>query len=177
MEEIEIWKPIEDYEGIYEVSNFSNVKSLGNGKTRKEKILKQGKVGEKRKQYFGVNLWKDGKRKSVRVHILSATAFIPNPLNLPQVNHLDNNPLNNHVSNLKWVTNRENAIHGHTFFKRSSKFTGVCFDKRDGKYEARIMINGKSHYLGRFCCEIEAAESYQQAFKLITNNLNTIGLL
>ena len=94
----EVWKDIQDYEGFYQVSNLGRIKSLGNSKTRKEKILKP----IYHKQYYQITLSKNNIRIQYRVHRLVAEAFIPNPDNLPQVNHKDENKLNNYVDNLEW---------------------------------------------------------------------------
>lgn len=98
----ELWKDIKDYEGLYQISNLGRVKSLRFGK---EKILKYGKSG---KGYFFVNLCKNGEYKSYIVHRLIAKAFIPNPENLPEVNHKDENKQNNCVENLEWCTHKYN---------------------------------------------------------------------
>ena len=112
----EIWKQIKGYEGHYEVSNFGNVKSIkrivnGNKrqkiKTIPEKLLAKRKIGE----YLAVILAKERHNKSFLVHRLVAINFIPNPENKKEVNHLDSNPSNNHVSNLNWATISENRDH------------------------------------------------------------------
>lgn len=113
----EVWKDIEGYENLYQVSNLGNVKSLNYNKTGTEKILKPAKHS---KGYFQVQLWKDGKMKTFFVHRLVAQAFIENPLNLPQVNHRDENPQNNHKSNLEFCDARYNNSYG-TRIKRISK--------------------------------------------------------
>lgn len=102
---IEEWRPIEGYEN-YQVSNYGRVKSLGNDKTRKEKILKQGK---KKDGYLQVNLYKEGKMKPFLVHRLVATAFLDNPSNLHCVNHKDEDKTNNCVENLEWCTHQYNS--------------------------------------------------------------------
>lgn len=109
---MEIWKDIEGFEGKYQVSNFGRVKSLpkytysrGYPQLRKEKILKPGYTGKSR-CYATVRL-NDG--HSYKVHRLVAQAFIPNPDNLPLINHKDENPKNNHVNNLEWCTNSYNV--------------------------------------------------------------------
>lgn len=101
---IEIWKDIEDYEGIYQVSNLGRVKRVTSGR-----ILKGNKD---RKGYLLVGLYKHSIRCSKQIHRLVAQAFIPNTENKPQVNHIDENKINNMVSNLNWMTAKENMNHG-----------------------------------------------------------------
>ena len=103
---IEEWKPICGYEGLYEVSNMGQVKSL---KFDKEKILKQGKM---KNDYLFVNLYKDGIMKRFLVHRLVASAFIDNPNNYPTVNHNNEVKTDNRVSNLCWMDYSQQQIHG-----------------------------------------------------------------
>jgi hypothetical protein len=94
---MEIWKEIEGYEGLYEVSNLGRIKSLPKGKfsRKSEMILK-----ERKHPYKFVNLCKEGKVSTKSIHRIVATTFITNPLNKPAVNHIDCNPSNNNVSNV-----------------------------------------------------------------------------
>ena len=107
----EEWRDIEGYEGLYSISNFGRVKSLNYYNTGKEKLLKQGKTGRD-KDYYSVALSKNGKLKSYLVHRLVAITFIPNPDNLPQVNHKDEDKSNNCVENLEWCDNNYNSNYG-----------------------------------------------------------------
>ena len=100
----EIWKDIEGYEGEYQISNYSRVKSF---KWGFPKILKPELCGV----YLAVHLLLNGKPQHFSVHVLAARAFIPNPENKPLVNHVDGNKLNCHISNLQWVTPAENLEH------------------------------------------------------------------
>lgn len=120
----EIWKPIKGYEGLYEVSNLGRVKSiqrpsLYRGKyTRiiKERILKPNL---KKEGYLDVHLRDRGRDHFFKIHRLVAIAFIPNPDNLPQINHIDENKLNNRVENLEWCTAHYNGNYGTINLRRS----------------------------------------------------------
>ena len=104
---VEIWKDILGYEGLYQVSNLGNVMSFW-GKT--PKLLRAGKSSS---GYLFVILSNHNKsRKNFKIHRLVAQAFLPNPNNYPQVNHKDENPLNNNVSNLEFCTQQYNNQYG-----------------------------------------------------------------
>ncbi len=105
---LEIWRDVIGYEGLYQVSNLGNVKSLGNEFSRKERLLK---LSFQSKGYLTVVLQKDAKRKMVLVHRLVAEHFILNIYNKPQVNHINGIKTNNRVENLEWVSHRENLDH------------------------------------------------------------------
>lgn len=114
----EVWKDIKGYEGLYQISNLGRVKSLKrfntNNANTKDRILKPSLD---RKGYLHVVLCKNNKRYNKTLHRLVAEAFIENPENKPQVNHIDEDKTNNRVSNLEWMTNKENRNHG-TAIKR-----------------------------------------------------------
>lgn len=103
------WKDITDYEGIYQVSNLGEVRSLNYRGTGKTRIIKQdtGRRGERK-----VRLYKNNKYKNFQVHRLVAIHFIPNPNKLPQVNHKDENTSNNLWTNLEWCTSKYNCNYG-----------------------------------------------------------------
>lgn len=126
---IEEWKDVVGYEGLYQVSNLGRVKRLPKQlryevkdsregfrnqgvydvvTNLKEKILKNTYVD---KGYLAVGLRKDMVTKNIRVHRLVAIAFIPNPENKPEVNHMDGVKGNNRLDNLEWVTGKENNDH------------------------------------------------------------------
>lgn len=104
----EIWKPIEGTNGVYEVSNTGKVRSNNYNNTHTTKELKQ-RID--RYGYPCIHYSVNGKRIYSTVHRLVATAFIPNPCEYPAVNHKDANKENNNVSNLEWVTNKQNTEH------------------------------------------------------------------
>ena len=113
----EIWKEIPGYEGYYEISNVGRVRSLTRTITCKDgrQYTMKGDIkflSLNNKGYYMVNLYKNDKGKKVFVHRLVAEAFIPNPNNLPVVNHKDENPLNNNVDNLEWCTQKYNINYG-----------------------------------------------------------------
>ena len=112
----EIWKDIEGYENKYQISNLGRVKALDYRRTKKEKILDS----RNNKGYKAIALWNNSKRKVFLIHRLVANAFIPNPNKFPQINHKDENKLNNCVDNLEWCTQFYNNIYG-TRLQRVSK--------------------------------------------------------
>ena len=111
-----IWKPVSGFEGIYEVSNMGDVRSLDRYVLRSDGI-KQFKKGValthtiNQDGYPTVHLSKDGMSKRIAVHILVATEFVDNPNNCPEVNHIDFNRANCKWDNLEWVTHRDNILH------------------------------------------------------------------
>ena len=127
--ETEIWKPKKDYEGLYEVSNFGRVKSLGNGNSNnsKERVLKPVKV---KGGYLQVHLSKNGKRKMFLVHRLVAEAFIPNTDNLPFINHKDEDKTNNSVENLEWCTREYNNNYGTRTLRANKTLTNGKLSKK-----------------------------------------------
>ena len=126
----EIWKPVKDFEKVYMISNFGNIKRLEkiiirkNPKnkntlikyTYKEKLLslKNDKDG-----YKFIILCDNGRRKVSRIHRLVAEAFLDNPNNYPIINHKDENKSNNHIDNLEWCTIKYNTNYKNSILKRS----------------------------------------------------------
>lgn len=115
----EEWRDVVGFEGIYQVSNYGRVKSLPRvvrkgGKTG-EVLTKEMQLTPRQDQngYTRVYLNENGRTRFMPVHRLVAKAFIPNPDNKPQVNHIDGNKSNNCVSNLEWCTNSENQKHAY----------------------------------------------------------------
>lgn len=125
----EIWKQIDGFEN-YEVSNLGNVRNtifINNICEKKQnKILKQHLQNS---GYLKTTLRKEKKQYNKTIHRLVAKAFIPNPNNLPQVNHIDGNKQNNCVDNLEWCTQKENMKHA---FK-----TGLCKAQALGKFGSK----------------------------------------
>ena len=122
----EIWKDIKDYEGRYQVSNLGRVRSFFYGK----KFHEEGRIISTKlnnRNYTQVHLFKNGKEKMNLMHRLVAEAFIPNPNNLPQVNHIDENKENNCANNLEWCNNKYNAYYGTRITRSGEKHRKQVF--------------------------------------------------
>ena len=113
----EIWRTIKGYEGQYQVSDQGRVRSLKFGE---ERILKPVRMPN---GYLKVNLCKNGEKKTYRVHSLVAQTFIPNPDNLPQVNHKDEDKENNSVQNLEWCDQKYNINYGTRTQRQAEKLS------------------------------------------------------
>ena len=115
---MEEWRKIEGWGNKYEVSNTGKVRT---NDYNKQRILKELSVNTNRLGYAYVTLSYRGKSKKQYVHRLVATAFLPNDKGLEDVNHIDENPSNNHVSNLEWTSHIDNCNHGN----RNKKIAAV----------------------------------------------------
>ena len=151
----EIWKPIRDYEGLYEVSNLGGIKRLENDKNRKEKILKpyKNKLG-----YLCINLYRDNKVKQMYVHRLVAIAFIPNPENKPCIDHINTIRNDNRIENLRWVTYKENMNNELTKEKLSGENSNNYGKPRSEEIKKKISESQKGgknpKARGVFCYEL-----------------------
>lgn len=137
----EIWKDIPGYEGLYQASNLGRIKSVGrkvynpNPSLKNpyinwpEKILQQDKSSGN-KGYGRITLSKNGKTKRKMIHYWIAITFIPNPDNKPCIDHIDDNPENNNVSNLRWVSYQENNEKEHHRKELSKATTNYYKNKR-----------------------------------------------
>ena len=155
MHEEEEWRPIKDYEGLYEVSSFGRVKALeryvennGGMQHRSEKILKPSSCKRNQNRQTVV-LCKDGTINPKLVHRLVAETFINNPDNKPNVDHIDTDPTNNRVDNLRWVTQHENAMNPLTRTHNSESKKGHPFYGRPLTLEERKKISDGNKGLKR----------------------------
>lgn len=166
----ELWLPIEGYEGYYEVSNMGRVKSLSRPVENSQRNVKEkfNKFHLKRDGYHSVLLSKNKIKKTIQLHRLVAKAFLPNPENKRVVNHIDGNKLNNCISNLEWVSSRENSCHYYRNINTGTP-VGVYKLKKYDKYLAHAHVDGKKVFLGYHkTCE-EAYEARKKYFEL--NNI------
>ena len=128
MTQEECWKDIEGYEGFYQVSNLGNIRSKYSGKW---KLMKATKTNHSR---MIVGLYKNGKAKLFLVHRLVAQSFMPNPNRLPEINHKDENPLNNCVENLEWCNQCYNSNYGTSKYRISAKLKNGILSKPVEQY-------------------------------------------
>lgn len=111
---MEEWKDIPQYEGLYQVSNLGNAKSLDRlAKNRAKLKGKSIKLNADKFGYLRFTVTKGNKSKTLRIHRLVGILFIPNPLNLPAINHKDGVKSNNSKDNLEWCTDSDNKKHAY----------------------------------------------------------------
>lgn len=164
----EYWIPVKNFEGIYEISNFSRVRSLdrecktksGSFYIRKGTVLKPIFC---QNGYYYHNLEYRGYKLFTKRSILVATHFIENDLNKEEVNHKNKNRLDDSIQNLEWTTRRENMSHAFKYTNKTSKYVGVSWDSSRQKWISGISIDKKHKYLGRFSYEKDAANAYKEA--------------
>jgi len=124
----EAWKDIAGYEGIYEISSLGNVKRTGKNKILKGRITRFG--------YLRVSLCNKSYPKDYCIHKLVGSAFIPNPENKPQVNHINGIKTENRLENLEWVTNSENMLHSYRTLNHKRPWLG----KFAGEHHSSVKI-------------------------------------
>lgn len=143
----EIYKDIKGFEGYYQISNFGNVKSFHAGKCLILRSLCGG-------WYRSLWLCKDGVKKTYRIHRLVADTFIPNPLGLPEVNHIDMNKENNRVDNLEWVTRKQNEVHA---IKNNPGIIAGMNKYNKNRRKAVLQISLSGDYLNAFDSALDAS--------------------
>ena len=140
---VEEWRDVGGYEGLYKISNRGRIKSY-QGRYKKPKILKTTMTTT---GYKKIELTKNKRKKSLKVHRLVAEAFLPNEENKPYVNHIDNNPLNNDVMNLEWCTQKENMVHSAIYGNHKS-FAWENKDRVVSEYETGASLSTLAHKYG-----------------------------
>ena len=163
---VETWRPVRDFEGLYEVSNLARVRSLERQMTKirksatyylyriREKIMSQFKA---KNGYFVVRLYKEGRCFHKLIHRLVAEAFVPNPDNLPEVNHKDECKTNNLPSNLEWCDHQYNLTYGGRLERVS--------DSNSKKPIEQLTLDGQhvAYYKGRKDAEHKSGGKFQAA--------------
>ena len=160
----EIYKTLIEFNN-YEISTFGNVRNIKTGRILKGQIDSNG--------YNIIDIYINNKRYRFKIHRLIAIAFIENPENKPYVDHIDNNPLNNQISNLRWATNKENQQNSKLSKINESGVKGVSFHKSRNKWMAHIKIDGTEIHLGYYLTLEEAKQARinkaNAVFGLFTN--------
>lgn len=150
---MEEWKQIDGYQD-YEVSSLGRVRSLKFGK---ERILKPRKNTD---GYFCIVTCMNGKESSHRIHRLVASAFLPNPNNHLQVDHINRDITNNQIDNLRWVTPSQNSFNTH---RHHRELYGIYWKEKYGFYQVIITHEGKLKHLG-CSADIEKAKEIRDAY-------------
>jgi len=142
--ENEIWKDVKGYEGLYKVSNLGHIKN-SKGKLLKPTLRSNG--------YLVKNLNKDGVKTQYKMHRIVCGAFIENPENKPDVNHIDGNKQNNKLTNLEWCNRSENMIHAvQTGLLKGKKRPNVKLTNEQVAYIRKNYIpNDKEYGISALC--------------------------
>jgi hypothetical protein len=160
----EIWKQIKNYEN-YSVSTLGQVRNDTTGKILKGHPCRIG--------YIKISLYKNEIKKTLYLHRLVALTFISNPENKSQVDHIDNDKLNNYLTNLRWATSFENQHNVKKSIKNTSGVKGVYWYKSQQKWLALIHVDGIRIHLGYYNTIEEATIARQTranlAFGIFTN--------
>jgi hypothetical protein len=156
---VEVWKPIKNYEDLYEVSNYGRIKRttfINNQVTKQqEKILKPQKHN---KGYLTITLTKNGKQKQKLLHRLVAETFIENPMNKKEVNHINGIKTDNRVENLEWVTKEENMQHAFKILGKKAQATGKFGKDNPKAIKVKMIDKNTNKTIKIFGAIIEAAK-------------------
>ena len=159
-----VWKWIEGYEGLYMISNGGCVKSFKgvnpNGRVLKPSANSNG-------GYLYVGLSKDTKRINKRIHRLVAETFLRDWDESLDVDHIDRDPLNNHVDNLRMATQSQNHRNSISRGGSSSKYKNVYWNKQSSKWRAKIKVNSRMKHIGCYINEEEAARASDSAARAL----------
>lgn len=142
----EIWKDVVGYEGLYKISNLSRILCCGSGKQKRATYSKNNShflnQQTNKAGYKKILLTNGDKRKTYMVSRLVAIAFIPNPLNKPQVNHIDGVRSNNVVENLEWAISSENILHSFNVLNKVSCWKGMTRGKHHCSKKIKLVNTG-----------------------------------
>jgi hypothetical protein len=150
---METFKVIEGYDN-YEISDHGNVRNKKTGRILALYIARG---------YCQIKLYTDKKTKHFTIHRLVALTFLENLDNKKEVDHMNNNKLDNNLTNLRWVTKSENQHNKKISRNNTSGVKGISLNKRINKWRARIMINNKTVYLGIYRDLIDAENAVKEA--------------
>lgn len=146
-----------------EIADYPNYLVYEDGRIFSIKSRKMLKPTISHKGYHRVFLCNDGKKKGFRISRLVAIHYIPNPENKPEVDHIDRNKTNNHVSNLRWVTRSENQQNTGSQHNNKLGIKNICYHERDKAYQYRKEFRGQVH------CKnfktLEEALAYKQEYE------------
>lgn len=176
----EVWVPIFGFNGLYEISSFCRVRSFIEGTNKGSRERKNPKILNPTiggTGYYLFHCYKDGKRKTMKLHRELAKAFIPNPLNLPIINHIDGNKLNNNISNLEWCDTLHNIKHAFRIGLVKSSSGVNHFRSRFTKEQVLEIFNSTlgQRELGRkykVSHAVIGSIKRKQSYKSILNGLN-----
>ena len=150
---LEQWKQVSGFPK-YMISSYGSVMNIKTFRFLKPQTTSDG--------YLYVNLFSNSEKSHKKIHRLVAKAFILNLTNLPCVDHKNRNSLNNHLSNLRWCTRKENNQNMSKRKNTSSVYKGVSFDKPLNKWKAGIRNNGQLIHLGYYTDESDAGRAYDR---------------
>jgi hypothetical protein len=139
---MEIWKTIEEFPD-YEVSSLGNIRNRDTKKVLKLRHSKSNK-------YVRIMLYDNMKPYTKTVHRIVAKAFIENPDGYKEIDHIDRNPKNNCVENLRWVECWRNKMNKTKQSNNTSGYKGVCWDTQKNKWRCEFNVNSKKIYVGSF---------------------------
>lgn len=154
------WKIIEQTNGIYEISDTGIVRKIKTGRIIKQRFTEKG--------YLKVHLMINYKQYKFRVHRLVAQAFIPNPLNKPQVNHINGIKTDNRVENLKWVSNEENYRHAQLHNLTNTKPIVLLYKNKEiMRFDSTLQAERKTHgkYGNPYYCSSKLYKNHKKSLK------------
>jgi len=176
LKELLIYKNIKMTEEYRDIPDFPNyeVSNLGNVRNKKTNKILKPREFKKRSNYicYGVQLYNDTRQLGYhkKIHKLVAEAFIPNPENKPEIDHIDRNSSNNKVDNLRWATRSENCINTKTRCDNDLGERNICFNNDIQRYQVEIVRNKKKVFYGSYIKLEDAIKARDDFLNGITEN-------